>query len=72
MVDHPGCVEVSYRTMRRRCVGLADKAKELGYDRWLPLKRDWHVAYFRSYYRGRPCYYMVWSAIEYIWVLNET
>jgi hypothetical protein len=70
MRDHDDMVYVSYRTMRRRCVGLADKAKELGYGRWLTLKGDWHVSYHRSIYRGRPCYYMVWSAIEYIWVLN--
>lgn len=34
----------------------------------LQLEEDWHVAYFRSWYKGQPCYFLVWSAIEYIWV----
>lgn len=34
----------------------------------LTLKNDYHVAYFKSIYRNRKCYYLVWSAIEYIFV----
>lgn len=34
--------------------------------RYLTLRRDWHVAYFRSSFEGRSCYYLVHSATEYI------
>ncbi|MCK5614131.1 hypothetical protein KAR91_70355 [Candidatus Pacearchaeota archaeon] len=33
----------------------------------LRLKNDYHVKYFKSKYKGRPCYYMVHSAIEYVY-----
>ncbi len=38
----------------------------LGYDRSFPIGNDWHVAYYRSTYQGKPCVYFVWSAIEYV------
>ncbi len=60
--------EVTYATMRRRVTGLLETAGELGYDRSFPLRTDWHVSYHRSVFRGRRCYYFVWSAIEYIFV----
>ncbi len=45
--------------------------KQFGYDTGverggLRMSNDWHVSYARSIYRGRPCYYFVHSAIEYI------
>jgi hypothetical protein len=67
----PGVVGVSYRTMRRRCAGLTEWARSKGYDRWLPLKNDPHVAYYRSTFRGVPCYYLVWSGIEFIWTAHN-
>ena len=30
------------------------------------LCNDWHVSYYRSTYRGRRCYFIEHSAIEYI------
>lgn len=61
--------EVTLRTFRKRCDTL-DWERLLGYERagrgGLPLSRDWHVAYYKSRYRGMPCYYAVWSAIEHI------
>ena len=71
MRHHPDCVGVSYRTMRRRCDGLAEWAKQKGYDRWLPLKNDRHVSYHRSVFRGATCYYLVWSGIEFIWTARN-
>lgn len=63
--------EVTRRTFQRRC-DWRPWAQGLGYsltrDGGLPLARDWHVAYFKSRYRGRPCYYAVHSAIEHIFV----
>lgn len=59
---------ISYDTFRKR-VSISEVSKMLGYSRdSLTLKNDWHVAYFRSFYKGQPCYFLVWSAIEYIYV----
>ena len=38
----------------------------LGYDRSFPIRRDWHVGYFKGRYRGKPCYYVDHSRIEHI------
>lgn len=71
MVDaaRPVTYETMLRTVGRPFVELQG---ELGYDidgkrdTGLRMKNDWHVGYFKSVYRGRPCYYFVWSAIEHI------
>jgi hypothetical protein len=43
--------------------------ESLGYDEMdFPLSGDWHVDYCKSVYDGLPCYYLVHSHIEYIWV----
>ncbi len=43
---------------------------QLGYEqhasRGLIMANDWHVSYHKSRYRGRPCVYFDWSAIEYV------
>lgn len=63
--------EVSYRTARAH-IGAEALAKAFpNYDwrrrpRDLTLKDDWHVTYHRSVFRGKPVYYLVHSAIEYI------
>jgi hypothetical protein len=70
MVD--AAIDVTYRTMLKHCPGLLDWAESLGYVRYpsqgLTLKNDWHVSYHRSKYRGRRCYYVRHSSIEYIFV----
>lgn len=59
--------EVSYRTIRRRCADLGEWARSMGYCRGgLTLKNDWAVSYYKSTYRKQPCYYILHSAIEYI------
>jgi hypothetical protein len=40
----------------------------LGYDRHLRISQDYYVQYFKSKYAGKPCYYVVHSAIEYIFI----
>jgi hypothetical protein len=66
--------DVSYRTVLRRCEGLLEWAVGQGYkrrrDQGLTLRNDWCVSYHRSRYRGRPCYYLCWSSIEFVWVLD--
>jgi hypothetical protein len=61
----------TYQAMLNNCDGLLDWAEEKGYFRHknggITLEHDWHVWFFRSTYKDRPCYYLVWSAIEFIW-----
>jgi hypothetical protein len=64
--------DVTITTVRRNC-DIADFEKQLGYDTGaerggLRLKDDWHVGYYKSIYKGQPCYYIKHSAIEYIFV----
>ena len=65
--------EVTYRTVLKHCDGLLEWAEGMSYFRHpsqgLTLKDDWAVSYHKSVYRGRPCYYVRHSSIEYIWVL---
>lgn len=32
------------------------------------IKDDWSVSFHRSRYRGLWCYYVRWSAIEFVWI----
>lgn len=70
MVDN--AIDITYCTMLKHCSGLLDWAERMGYVRdgrskGLTLKNDWGVSFHRSKYRGRRCYYVCHSAIEYIW-----
>jgi hypothetical protein len=69
-------VESSYDQMVRHCAGLLDWAVDHSYERHpnhgLTLKDDWHVAYYRSTFEGRKCYYLVYSAMEFIWCEKTT
>ncbi len=65
--------EVTYDTLARR-VGADQLRYTFPFYTWGPgnepgirMKNDWAVAYFRSTYRGRPCYYVQQSSIEYIY-----
>lgn len=64
--------DITYTTMRRRCSDLPDWERQFGYAArrrdGLVLQDDWHVAYCRGRFGGFPCYYLVWSAIENIWL----
>lgn len=57
--------QITIGTFRRRC-NTRDWEASMGYDNYLPIWRDHHVSYYRSRYKGRPCYYAVHSAIEHI------
>lgn len=65
-------VDIKYGTMQRNCKGLDAWAWEHGYEnnvkQGLTLNRDWHVSYHKSTFEGQPCYFMRWSAFEFIWV----
>lgn len=63
--------DVSLATIRRHCAGLDEWARQMSYavgsERGLHLKDDWAVSFHKSHYKGKPCYYIRHSAIEYIW-----
>ena len=69
-----GAAAITYGTMLRHCDILAWaiahnyalRSTEAGHN--LTLRNDWGVSYHKSFYRGLTCYFLVWSAIEYIWV----
>jgi hypothetical protein len=57
----------------RTAIGLEqwhELQRSLGYDRFMPISRDWIVGYYKSTYRGVPAYYLVWSAIEHVFTLH--
>lgn len=58
----------SIEEMRENCEEFEEKVRELGYDEDFTIDNDWHVSYYKSFYDGCPCYFFVWSGIEYIWV----
>lgn len=56
-----------------RHVDRASISRELGYaygraEKGIRLAKDYHVQFFRSVWRDKPCYYLVWSAIEHVFV----
>lgn len=60
--------EITFRTFASR-TEWRPLAERLGYDgRRLTLGNDPFVRFYRSRYKGLPCYYLVWSAIEYVFV----
>jgi hypothetical protein len=44
--------------------------ENLGYDRHLPISKDWHVGYYKGVYRHVPAYFLRHSGIEYIFTLD--
>jgi len=64
--------EVTYETLVRR-VGVDQLASVFPFYEWgrgtragLRMKDDYMISYYRSKYRGRTCYYVCHSSIEYI------
>lgn len=57
----------------RRAIGPAQWAEiqaSLGYDRSFPIRRDWHVGYYKGVYRGIAAVFLRHSRIEHIFTLN--
>ena len=71
MVDQARKVKIA--TFERHCVNF-DEWKNMEPDSsennqgFMKLEDDYAVSFHKSKYLGRPCYYMVHSSIEYIWV----
>ena len=74
MVDE--AIDITLCTFRKHCVGFAEIATQLGYAqdsrKGLTIAQDWHVSYHRSKYNGERCYFLQWSGIEYIWLINNS
>ncbi len=61
--------DITFRTFARRC-NWVPVARSLGYlvgrGNALRLSNDWHVSFHKSVFNGKPCYYLRWSGIEYV------
>ena len=66
MVEHKKCREITYRTFLKHVSFQEVMDLFPIYDKYMSLKNDWHVSYFKSFFEGNPCVYMCHSAIEYI------
>jgi len=72
--------EVSYQTVRKRLgEALMNFAASMGYEtspggskRGLFLSNDYHVRYYKSTYKGKPCYYIDHSCIEYVFIKKQS
>lgn len=64
--------DITYRTFRKHCAGVDEWAASVGYavgrKKGLHLQDDFAVSFYKSWYAGKPCYYVRWSSIEHIWV----
>jgi hypothetical protein len=67
--------EVSYNLLKKHCQGLRQWEQEQGYakdgsprSKGLTLRNDYAVRFYKSKYKGKECYYIDWSAIEWVWV----
>lgn len=71
-----GATEITFETFARR-TEWKDLARQMGYEttpgvKGLRLCRDRCVSFYRSKWKGKPCYYMVHSAIEFIFTKGTT
>ena len=66
--------EITYRTFRSKISRkeFIDLETSFGYsvsnDGGLRICNDYTVSFWKSTYRGKPCYYMDHSSIEYVFV----
>jgi hypothetical protein len=66
---------ITLQTFRKRAEGLELWREERHYAKRRKdgptLGSDWAIGFYKSTFRGYPCYYIRWSAIEFIWVKWE-
>lgn len=69
------CEDVDLEEFREQCSGLDEWACGMGYaDRkedGVVLADDYYVRYHKGTYDGRECYFLVHSAVEFIWLPRE-
>lgn len=61
--------DITLGTFKRRCE-VSEFFSDMGYGKDLRIEKDWYVKFYKSKYQGKPCYFMVHSAIEYIFTKN--
>ncbi|KKN10455.1 hypothetical protein LCGC14_1036360 [marine sediment metagenome] len=77
MLDSEAETEITLATLKRNCgsKSISDWAALHGYgrskSRGLTMANDYAISYHRSLYRGERCYFIRWSAIEFIWVTER-
>lgn len=65
--------QITIETFKRHC-NWRPIAARLGYNTapraksGLRIETDPYVSFFKSVYRGHPCYYMDWSRIEHVFL----
>lgn len=63
--------EISYQGFTAKCE-IKEWAVDHGYEmdsrQGLTLKHDHAVCFYRSTYKGQKCFFMCWSAIEFVWL----
>jgi len=66
MID--SSVEITLRTFLKH-ISREDLYDVLPiYNKTFPIEKDYHVSYHRGKYQGKKCYYVVHSAIEYVFI----
>ena len=67
--DHP-LKSISRRTFAQKIGTEAWKElqAQLGYDRYFPISKDWHVGYYSATYENLPAVFLRHSGIEWIFV----
>lgn len=67
--------EADYEEMLEHCIGLLEWSQGACYDPYCDegqsLEDDNYVTYHKSTYLGQDCYFLQWSAIEFIWVKED-
>ena len=75
MIDDERTIDITLRTFKAHCAGVDEWATHQGYEldkrRGLTMANDYAISFHRSYFRGVRCYYIKWSAIEFIWRKTE-
>ena len=69
--------DITYKTMMNHCdikgimelffPGIYARSKKDG----LTIKNDWCISYSKSVYKGKKCYYLRHSSIEYIFLKED-
>lgn len=59
--------EITFRTFACRC-DWKELAANLGYDKDLPLSKDWSVRFLKSKFKGHPCYILDHTECEFIFL----
>ena len=70
MIDN--ALMITFGTFARHCNWRA-VAQQLGYQvgpgKDLHMRDDYAIRFYRSKWKGKRCYYIRWSAIEYVFLL---